>query len=137
MSEPERDTSSQAAIRLTITPVSDFYDKDDPRSESEAFELRRALTRELPEQIEDRADPTGKGVLSELVVNLVGGGAIRALVDGFKAWLDARPTHRTVNVEFEFEENGVIRKGKFTADATNVDSVSLAALARGVVESAG
>ena len=50
MAGPQEQTSrSSDAIRFRITPSSDFYDEEDPRYTSEAFELQRALRHELPD----------------------------------------------------------------------------------------
>jgi hypothetical protein len=108
--------------------MSSFYAKDDPRYESEAFELQRVLDRELPGALEERAAPGGKGLLPDLVVDLISGGAIRGLVEAFKVWLAARPVHRTIDLEFEVEENNGKRKVKLTIDASNVDSLQLATI---------
>jgi hypothetical protein len=129
--------SASGAIRLTITPVSDFYDKDDPRYSSEAFELQQALVRELPDELEVRAEPGEKGGLADLIVNIATGGAISGLVEVFKAWLGARPVHRRIDLEFEVVEDEGKRTGKLIIDASNVDSKQLAAIAGEAFKSRG
>ena len=129
--------SASGAIRLTITPVSDFYDENDPRYSSEAFELQRALARELPGELEVRSEPGEKGGLAGLIVNIATGGAISGLVEVFKAWLAAKPVHRSIVLEFEVAEENGKRTGKLVINASNVDSKELAAITGEAFKSRG
>lgn len=125
------------AIRLKITPLSDFYHEDDPRYSSEAFELQRALVRELPGELEIRSEPGEKGGLADLIVNIATGGVISGLVEVLKAWLAVRPVHRKIDLEFEVVEAKGKRTGKLRIDATNVDSPQLAAITGEALQSRG
>jgi hypothetical protein len=125
------------AIRIKITPLSDFYNEDDPRYSSEGFELQRALVRELPDELEVSSEPGEKGGLADLIVNIATGGAITGLVEVFKAWLATRPVHRKIDLEFEVVESKGKRTGKLQIDASNVDSQQLAEIAGQAFQSRG
>jgi Effector Associated Constant Component 1 len=114
------------AIRFKITPLSDFYSEDDPRYASEAFELQRALRRELPDEVEIGSAPGNKGTLTDLLMTITTTGGITALAEVIKAWLATRPVHRQVDLEFEIDQRKGKRTGSLHIDASNVDSQQLA-----------
>jgi Effector Associated Constant Component 1 len=121
-----RASPGDGVVRLRITPLSDFFDENDPRHASEAFELQRALKREGVEGLQARPAPGEKGVLTDIIVDVATGGAITGLIEVFKIWLAARPVNRKLELEFEVEERKGKRTGTLHIDASNIDSDSLA-----------
>ena len=127
MSGPQEETSKVGdVIRFKITPLSDFYSEDDQRYASEAFELQRALRRELPDEVEIGSAPGSKGALTDLIVTITTSGGVTALAEVIKAWLATRPVHRQVDLEFEVDQSKGKRTGSLHIDASNVDSQQLA-----------
>jgi hypothetical protein len=121
----ESGTTSDGTVRLRITPQSDFYAEGDERLAEEAFELQQAFQRELPETVESRPVPGEKGVVTEIVIPLISGGALTSTVEIFKAWLAKRPTNRKIELEFELERGKDTSSGTIHLDATNVDDAVL------------
>ncbi len=134
-----RDQASRAdgVIRLKITPVSDFYDENDPRYTSEAFELQRALNRELPGELEVRSAPGEKGVITDLIIHISTDAAMTGLIEVLKTWLISKPGHRRIDLEYQLDERVGKRTGMLHIDASNVDSEDLVAIASEVFESEG
>ena len=114
-----------AAIQLKVIPNSDFYRADDPRHESEVFELQQALYREFPRELEARPLPEMKGGI-ELILTVAPGPVIMGLADVLRAWLGSRPVHRSIDVVYEVDESDGKRTGTIHVDASNVDSQQLA-----------
>lgn len=133
----ERASRGEGNLRFTITPLSDFYDDKDPRYASEAFELQHAVKREMPDLVEVRAAHGEKGLLSELIVDIVTSGSLTALVEIFKAWLAARPAHRKIDLKFEIDQQKGKRTGTLQIDASNVDSQQLAEISAEAFKSRG
>ena len=132
-----QESPGNGTIRLRITPLSDFYDEDDPRHASEAFELQRAIKRELPDGLEVRSAPGEKGVLTDLIVDITTGGLITGLLEVLKAWLATKPIHRKIDLEFEVDERMGQRTAKLRVDASNVDSEQLAEITSEAFKSRG
>jgi hypothetical protein len=129
--EVDPTTPEAGFVRLTIVPVSDYFSPEDPRAASETYELRQALQRDLPAELEVHASSDEKGILSSLILSLTSSGAITALVEVLKAWLGTRPVHRTLDVQFEYDEKKGKRTGTLHLDASNIDSDELAKIMSG------
>ena len=126
--------TADGAVRFTITPHSDYFAPHDEKTVGEGFELEAAMARKLPDAMASRPAPGQKGVLTDVLIPLGSSGALTATVEVFKAWLAKRPTHRTIDVEFEIEQGDAPKRtGTFSVDATNVDDAVLDTIAKEVL----
>ncbi|WP_270006801.1 hypothetical protein [Solirubrobacter deserti] len=68
-------------------------------------------------------------MITDIVIPLASSGALTAATEVFKAWLNKRPQHRSLDVEYEVEQDGApSRSGKLSIDAENVDDAVLEAV---------
>jgi len=115
--------------RMTLVPFSTRYDLDDERWTSQVAQLRRSLQHEVGLDAPARTTPGTKGSVDELIVALGTSGAITAVVEIVRAFLDR---DRTRNVEMTWTDaGGNERYVRVTAEGAASDAL------RPVVEALG
>jgi hypothetical protein len=124
------DAPPTGTVRFEVNPQNGYYAPGDSRGRDEEFELQDALKAQLAGNLKTGAAEGDKGVITDVVLPLATGGAFTAMVDAFKAWLSSRPQHRTIELEFEIDEQDGKRSGTLTVDAKNVDSIDLDTIVR-------
>ena len=126
MSSTEEPVATGPATISVVPDEAEWGGRDD-RWRADVFELEQALRRHVPEAVSGGTATEGaKGVeLVEVVVQLASAGAFSAAIEGMKLWLSNKPTRRSLKLRYDIEG----RQGELTADATNIDSADVRAIA--------
>jgi hypothetical protein len=125
---PVHSDVSEPTLVVTIEPgEAEWGNREDDRWRRDLIELRAAVEREAGTAVAPApvADNTMGIALIPIVIALGQAGVFTALVNGLKAFLSARPKHRSVTATVEID--GQIRTVTVTAD--NVDSNDLTKIA--------
>lgn len=116
-------------VKLVVVPSESEWGSRTDRWQEDLFELRQRVDRAVPGRVEPLKPADGHmgNELAQVVVDLATAGVFAAAFDVIKAWLHEKPGRRAIDAEYEFEENGTIRRGRATIVADNVESNDVAA----------
>lgn len=122
--------------RLIVVPSESEWGSRTDRWQADLFELRQRIERAVPVGVQPVEPAEGYlGIeLAQVVVDLAAAGVFAAAFDVIKAWLHEKPGRRAIEAEYEFDDNGTIRRGHATITADNVASNDVTAALGRVLE---
>jgi hypothetical protein len=126
--------------RLIVAPSAhEWGSREDRRWQSDLFELRQRLDRSAPGAVAPLDPAEGHmGIeLAQVIVDLASAGVFAAAFETIKTWIQERPGRREIEAEFEFEDNGTVRRGHATITAHNLTSNDVSTALGRVLEERG
>lgn len=117
--------TGRPAVSLTVVPSESEWGSRNDRWRSDLFELRQRIERAVPKGAVAPPQPVDghMGIeLVQIIVELVAAGVFTAAIEAMKVWLQEKPRRRALEVEYEYDDNGTIRRGRATITADNIAS---------------
>jgi hypothetical protein len=118
-------------FEIVVVPRSADYDEADDRWRDQVAAFARELADRADTSRRGTPAPGRKGTVDDLIVALAGSGALTAVVECIRAWLER---DRNRSVEVRWDEGGVERRVTVRGegvDAATVQEIARAAAARG------
>lgn len=126
MSEQADGTTAtgRPAVSLTMVPSEAEWGSRNDRWRSDLFELRQRIERAVPDGVAPPRPVDGHmGLeLAQIIVALATTGVFTAAIEAMKAWLHEKPGRRAIEAEYEYDDNGTVRRGRATITANNIAS---------------
>lgn len=125
---PEQTDAAMAtgrpAVSLTMVPAESEWGSRNDRWRSDLFELRQRIERAVPDRVASPQPVDGHmGLeLAQIIVDLATAGVFTAAIEAMKAWLHEKPGRRAIVAEYEYDDNGTVRRGRATITADNIAS---------------
>ena len=126
------DPSGDRRLELVVEPRNDDYDPADDRWRAQVGTLYAELADQVDTYRRGRSVPGTKGTIDEVILALGSSGALTAVVECFRAWLQ-RDKSRSIDVRWD--EDGVERRVTFSGD--NVDTATVREIARAAAARVG
>jgi hypothetical protein len=125
---PEQTNAAMAtgrpAVSLTMVPSESEWGSRNDRWRSDLFELRQRIERAVPDGVAPSQPVDGQMGLewAQIIVDFAAAGVFTAAIEAMKAWLHEKPGRRAIEAEYEYDDNGTVRRGRATITADNIAS---------------
>lgn len=131
--------TGRPAVSLTMVPSESEWGSRNDRWRSDLFTLRQQIERAVPDGVAPPQPVDGyMGIeLAQIIVDLATAGVFTAAIEAMKAWLHEKPGRRAIEAEYEYEDNGTIRRGRATITADNIASNDVTTALSQVLERRG
>ncbi len=112
------------AVSLRMVPSESEWGSRNDRWRSDLFELRQRIERAVPDGVAPPQPVEGHmGIeLAQIIVDFATAGVFTAAIEAMKAWLHEKPGRRAIDAEYEYDDNGTVRRGRVTITADNIAS---------------